>query len=123
MSIAACLAQPLLVADRASAASYFCTPVPIKIGSYRPEDADDELDIRVHLPIGSFWFDDQTGDYQADGGGHLEPGKLTVPLPATPIADSLSVMVRGTFDAGQCVASGMGVHPTRTNEATESRPK
>ena len=121
MSVAACLMQPM-VTDRVSAASYFCVPGPIKIGSFRPDDAEDELDIRVRLPIGSFWFDDQTGDYQSDGDG-LEPGRLTVPLPTTPTADSLSVMVRGTFDAGQCVTSGMGIHPTTTNTATESTPQ
>lgn len=121
VSVAACLAQSMLMADRAAAASYFCAPQPIKLGSYRPDDTSEELDIRVKLPLDRFWFDDRTGDYQADGAA-LEPKKLTVPLAGAP-RTSLAFLVQATFDAGQCVASGMGIHPTKTNEATESITK
>lgn len=121
MSVAACLAQSGLVADQAMAASYFCAAQPIKLGTYRPDDSSDELDIRVKLPLDRFWFDDRTGDYQAEGAA-LEPGKLTVPLAGSP-RTSLAFMVQATFDAGQCVASAMGIHPTKTNDATESMTK
>jgi hypothetical protein len=128
MSVAACLAPAVLVADQAAAASYFCEPKPIKLGSYRPDDADKDLDIRLTLPVEPFWFDDQTGDYQAEGEDGPELGKLAIPIESAPnygsiFAFSLPFKVRVTFEAGQCVASAMGVHPTKTNEATESMTK
>jgi hypothetical protein len=95
--------------------------MPIQIGTYRPDDAEDELDIKVRFP--QFWFDDQTGDYQANDSDQFEPQKLAVPLTATQESDVLSTLVKWTFEAGLCVPAEMGVHPTTTDDATESMTK
>lgn len=126
-------APSLSLVDRASAASYFCSPSPFKLGTYRPDDADGELDILVSFDRAPFWFDDQSGDYQsfADGVvGPTEPAKVPAPLDAErdrralssadkasalPDAEreraSLGLMVTGMVMFGQCVPSQMGVVP------------
>lgn len=127
-------APSLASLDRASAASYFCSPAPIKLGSYRPDDTDEELDITVRFPDQTpFWLDDQSGDYQGFAGGvvgPLERAKVTVPLDAererralgwpgkaTELSGaereraSLGLIVAGMFQFGQCLPSPMGVVP------------
>ena len=116
IAVTAWAAPSLALVDRASAESYFCSPAPIKLGSYRPSDADGELDIKIRFPnLSPFWFDNQSGDYVAytDGVvGQTEPSRLPVPLDAAPRTDdSLGFLVNGIFQAGQCVPSPVGVVP------------
>ncbi len=101
------------------AASYFCSPAPFKIGSYRPVDASGELDISVHFAISTpFWFDDQTGDYATYENGEAgprDPAKLNVPLAWPARGPGLEAQVAAIQQAGQCAPSAFGVVPAETN--------
>ena len=114
-SILALSVYAVLPAEHAMAASYFCVPEAIDIGSYRPDDASNEQRISVQLPEKTpFWFDDQTGDYvsYADGAvGSIEPHRLRMPLAWPPSGKGLETQVAVTFNAGQCLPSQLGVVP------------
>jgi len=115
VAIAAWTPQSAWLIDEASGASYFCSPAPIKLGSYRPDDSDEELDISVRAPDASpFWFDDQTGDYIALQNGKigpLESRKVRLPLEMRQGGESVGNTAAFAFLAGQCAAAEMGVVP------------